>query len=250
VQFPWKVLNGKAQMNIHFILVEPARPANVGACARALKTMGFRSLRLVNPSESVGTEARRLAYGAQDVLEQAGWYSDLESAVADIDFLIGTTAERRTVKHDYYRCEQVPDLIAAKAKAVTNVGLLFGREARGLTNAELARCDILTGIPMATDYPSLNLAQAVMVYAYLLSGLVIPAPEEESAPPDPGAYTALKRRIEKLLVSVGFDPESSLYHRILERVSILKTEDVHLLHSICQRLESRVDTGGAADRKS
>ena len=158
-------------MDCSFILVEPAVPENIGAVARALKVMGFSDLRLVNPADHLSDSARWLAHASCDVLESAGVYGSLEEAVDNLDLVIGTTAKRRTVKYDYYRPEELKDIIAGKEGTVHKLGIVFGREESGLTNRELHLCDLLSTVPIANPYPSLNLGQSVMLYAYVLSDL-------------------------------------------------------------------------------
>ena len=79
-------------MEIHFILYKPAVPGNVGAAARAIKTMGFKHLRLINPCNHLGDEALMLAHGSHDILHSAALFEDFESAKADLDLVICTTA--------------------------------------------------------------------------------------------------------------------------------------------------------------
>ena len=94
-------------MLIHFILVEPGLPENVGAAARALKTMGFHSLRLVNPCDHLQDRARWVAHGSTDILENARVFTSLEDAVADVDMIVGTSAKSRTVKDQSIRSQDV-----------------------------------------------------------------------------------------------------------------------------------------------
>ncbi|MGE0087944.1 MAG: TrmH family RNA methyltransferase [Bacteroidales bacterium] len=85
-------------IDIHFILVEPAVSENIGAAARALKTMGFSSLRLVKPANHLADEARWLAHASNDILENAHVFPSLKEAVKDMDWIIGTTAKKRKGK--------------------------------------------------------------------------------------------------------------------------------------------------------
>ena len=84
-------------MKISFVLVEPATPGNIGSATRALKTMGFESLLLVNPCDHLSNEARKLAYGSHDLLESAKVFNSLEEAIDNMDLVIATTAKKRTV---------------------------------------------------------------------------------------------------------------------------------------------------------
>ena len=227
-------------MKIHFILIEPAVPENIGASARAIKTMGFNSLRLVNPVCFPNEKANWLAHGSVDILEEAKLFKSLKEASHDLDFIIGTSAKKRSVKHDYYPASKLKEIIQHKGPAIQNLGIVFGREESGLTNSELGSCDLVSYIPMAAPYPSLNLSQAVMLFAYHLSQLDKSLTIHSSSTRTP-SYSILKTRIENILQSTGMDPASSKYNRILERLSILGEKDIKLLHSIAIKLIKKLD---------
>jgi len=222
-------------MNLHFILVEPAMPGNIGSSARAIKTMGFNSLRLVNPCDHQDKEAKIFAHGSGDILMRSKIFSSLQEAIEDIDFVIGTTSKVRSIREDYIECHHLPGLIQAKGNTIHSVGLVFGREESGLTNAELNFCDLTTTIPMANNYPSLNLAQAVMIYAYILSGM-----EKEDVKMDIDidvqGLKELKRKVILLLDDLGLSSNQTLFNRILERLMFLEEADIHLLHSVLNKL--------------
>jgi tRNA/rRNA methyltransferase len=223
-------------MQIHFILVEPAVPENIGAAARAIKTMGFSSLRLVNTKAHLDEKASWLAHASNEILENAQVYISLKQATQDIDWIIGTSAKKRRVNEDYYPSHKINELIKAKASSIKNLAIVFGREESGLTNEELKICDIVTSVPMKTIYPSLNLAQSVMVYAYTLSML-----EYDEKKPDSKTNQAelntLKTKTENILSEIGFIKDSNIYNRIMERLMILGETDIHLLLSIENKIK-------------
>ncbi len=221
-------------MNVVFILIEPAVPENVGAAARAMKTMGFREMRLVNPCDHLSDPARWLAHASNDILEQADVFATFEEAVADIDFIVGTTAKQRLVKEDYLSTRELAGLIQAKGNSVRKVAVVFGREDSGLRNEELRRCDVVSTVPLQTVYPSLNLAQAIMLYAYELSVLNTEGQEEVRAVNENG-FRSMKEKAATILLELDFKEESAIYPRILERLSLLGEGDIHLLHSICNK---------------
>ncbi len=227
-------------MQIHFILVEPAVPENVGAAARAMKTMGFTSLRLVNTKAHLEEKASWLAHASNEILESAEEFETLKEATQDIDWIIGTSAKKRRVNEDYYPSTRINELIHAKANTIKNLAIVFGREESGLTNNELKLCDIITGVPMKTTYPSLNLAQSVMVYAYTLSMLDI---KEQIT--DQGTNLAelnmLKTKTEDILTRIGFKKDTAIYNRIIERLMILGETDIHLLLSIEHKIERKLE---------
>ncbi len=222
-------------MQISFILVEPSTPENVGASARAIKTMGFNNLLLVSPCNHLSNPARWLAHGSEEVLENARVFSSLREAITGFDFIIGTTAKYRSVKYDYHPVHQLPELIKSKGGTINNIAILFGREESGLRNEELKLCDLVTTIPMKTTFPSLNLSQAVMLYAWELSKIGM---NTFAVPPvrDEKSFRLLHQKVEILLKRTGFDENSAIYPRFLERISILEEGDIHLIHSLCNKL--------------
>ncbi len=149
------------------ILVCPENPDNIGAVARAVKNMGFSDLRLVTPPQRWRTKARKMAVSAEDVLKRALVFSSLQKAVSDLGTVVGTS--RRGGGH---RGVFLPfDAGISKLRTATfrqKVGIVFGRESKGLSNDESALCDYLVTIPTGAVYPSLNLAQAVMVMLFAL----------------------------------------------------------------------------------
>ena len=124
-------------MELYFILVEPAVPGNVGTAARAVKTMGFSRLRLVDPCDHLGQEARMLAHASGEILENAELFKGLSEAIFDLDLTIATTAKTRDARVEYQSISEIPTIIRSKGVTVHNVGLVFGREASGLTNDEI-----------------------------------------------------------------------------------------------------------------
>lgn len=227
-------------LNIHFILVEPAVPENVGAAARAIKTMGFQSLRLVNTTAHIDEKASWLAHASNEILENAKVYPSLNDAIKDIDWVIGTSAKKRRVNEDYYPSTKINELIKAKSGTIKNLAIVFGREESGLTNDELKLCDIVTSVPMKTTYPSLNLAQSVMIYAYTLSQL-----EYDEKNPDQKTnqdeLNTLKTKTENILLNIGFKKDTAIYNRIMERLMILGETDIHLLLSIEHKIDQALN---------
>jgi len=219
-------------MEVYFILVEPAVPENVGASARAIKTMSFNKLRLVNPCDYLSMEAKKLAHGSNEILSSAEVFESLDQAIQDIDLVIGTSAKSRRVKHDYYPADQLVDIIRKKGSSVHSAGIVFGREECGLTNEEAKRCDILCTIPMAAKYPSLNLSQAVMIMAYELSGLHADTQSKTGRNPEALTLKAARSMIEEALASIGVSQNEVLFNRIMERINIAGEDDLHLLYSI------------------
>lgn len=223
-------------IEIHFILVEAALPENIGAAARAIKTMGFRSLMLVDSADHLCDRARWVAHGSNDVLENAVVYQKFEDAAKEIDFLIGTTVRKRAFKRHYYGADELVGLIKKKFDSINSVGVVFGPEKSGLDSETLKKCDVVSTIPMKYDFPSLNLAQAVMVYAYELSDLILNNGSSEILNPTESDFRVLKKKVSQLLEIFGISSDLNVYHRLMERFGFMNSEDISLVHFVCERI--------------
>lgn len=227
-------------MQLAFVLVEPKVPENVGAAARALYTMGFAELWLVNSDLHTRPEAHWLAHGSDHILDNARIFPDLAAVRNSVDLLMATSAKPRHHRQDWHEPAQLRQIIAGKGASVATAALVFGREDRGLSNDELALCDLLTGFPMAVSYPSLNLSQAVMLYAWKLSGLAS-APVAQSEPATPDAQLgALRQRLEHLLPQVGAPASGKLSQWVFERLPLLTERDVGFVHTLCGNIERKL----------
>jgi tRNA (cytidine32/uridine32-2'-O)-methyltransferase len=153
---------------VRFVLVRTSQPGNIGAAARAIRTMGFSRLVLVAPQRFPDPEATAFAAGADAVLDRAVIVPDLRSAIADCRTVYGATARQRAVALQEFTPREVAPLVHDAALGGSEIALVFGNERTGLENDELALCHGAVHIPAAPDYSSLNLAQAVQVLAYEL----------------------------------------------------------------------------------
>jgi TrmH family RNA methyltransferase len=170
---PLDIPKPKLRLPIHdatrFILVRPHYPENVGATARALKTMGFTQLVLVKPGRLAVPEhemAFKMAVKSWDVLEEARRVDDLASAVAGADLVLATTSRR-----GFSGVIQPREAAARAVRLATSggkVAFLFGNEKTGLSETDHAWATLHVRIPMAADQPSVNLAQATQIIAYEL----------------------------------------------------------------------------------
>jgi tRNA/rRNA methyltransferase len=221
-----------------FILVEPKRAENVGAAARALKTMGFSQLRLVGEALHKTQGARTLAHGAGELLASVKCYGSLKAATTDIDFVIGTSAKLRHHRRYHHKPEELAELLLQKHGAIQRAAIVFGREDHGLSNTEIRLCDALSQVPMATPYPSLNLGQAVMLYSYTLATLAAPEPDQAHHA-QAGQYRALKPKIQQLLNAAGIASDEKTHLWAMERLAEAKAEDIGFLHFICDKLKQR-----------
>ncbi len=219
-------------VKIIFILSDAARQENIGAAARAIKTMGIHELRLVNPlCDHMGERAMATAHASAEILENAKVFPNLLEARADIPFLIGSAAKKRNVREDYHPVDSLPELILAKGNTIDKVGIAFGGEESGMSNAQMAVCDILSTIPMLRKYPSLNLAQAVMVYAARLSQLTLQHAQRVRQNAPETTLPIVRGKALQILDDVGLEPGNIIHRRIMERLMLLNEDDLNLFHS-------------------
>jgi tRNA (cytidine32/uridine32-2'-O)-methyltransferase len=153
--------------NIRIALSHPSHPGNIGATARAMKTMGLSKLFLVNPKKFPDEQAIALSAGAEDILENAQVTESLLKAVEGCHLIIATSARLRRLPWPQWNPEQAAS-IALKAARKGEVAILFGSERIGLLNEELEMAHGQLVIPANPDYSSLNLASAVQIISYAL----------------------------------------------------------------------------------
>ena len=151
--------------NIRVILVNTSHPGNIGAAARAMKTMGLARLFLVEPGRYPDAEATARASGADDVLANAQVCKNVDEALQGCRFVIGASARSRSIPVPLVNPAVCAERLRAESEA-GEVALLFGCERSGLSNPEIDRCHYLVQIPTSTDYSSLNLAAAVQIICY------------------------------------------------------------------------------------
>ncbi|KQP53103.1 RNA methyltransferase [Methylobacterium sp. Leaf106] len=192
------------------ILVEPQLAENIGMVARAMANFGLSELRLVAPKNGWPKKGvREAASGATHVLDGATVFATVPEAIADLNYLLATTArERGQMKRAYAPDEAMADVAA---RAGQRVGVMFGRERIGLTNDEVSLADAIVTFPVSPDFPSLNLAQAVLLVGYewrKASGQArLPFTGEMQSPPATReAMASLVASLEGSLDASGFYP--------------------------------------------
>ena len=241
---------------IRVILFEPREPGNIGSVARAMKGMGLTQLYLVNPVPFRDAKATwYMAHGATDIIENCQVVDVLEKALEGIQYLVGTTHRKRDER--LAPCVPVRQ-VAQKIAAISQnqrVAVLFGREDFGLSSHQISMCHLAASVPMATKNPSLNLAQAVQVFAYeIFIASVTEMPTEEYEYAEVNEIEAFYGRVTNLLNTVGVTPYNhdwETYLRSLRRVfsrTRLETRDIATLDMIfsttnryIDRLEKRLD---------
>ncbi|MBB5206793.1 RNA methyltransferase [Chiayiivirga flava] len=161
------MMHSTATPDLRLVLVEPSHPGNIGAAARAMRTMGLRQLVLVNPHAFPHAEASAMAAGADDVLAAARVCARLDEAIGDCRFVLGCSARRRHVPLTEHSPREAASALWTHATHGP-AALLFGRERTGLTNDELMHCNGSVFIPSDPEFSSLNLAASVQVLSYEL----------------------------------------------------------------------------------
>ncbi|MCV2532917.1 tRNA/rRNA methyltransferase [Enterobacter wuhouensis] len=226
-------------MHLSIVLVAPARAENIGAAARAMKTMGFTDLRIVDSTAHLEPAARWVAHGSGDILDNITTYTTLADALHDVSFTVATTARSRAKFHYYATPAELVPMLEEKSQWLENAALVFGREDSGLTNEELELADVLTGAPMVADYPSLNLGQAVMVYCYQLASLMqIPQPAITGT--DENQLAALRARVENLLAQLGVADDRKMVDWLQQRLGRLEQRDTAMLHRLLHDIEKKL----------
>jgi tRNA/rRNA methyltransferase len=232
--------------NIRIVLCEPAHPGNIGAAARALKTMGLARLYLVAPKHYPDPQATWLASGATDVLRRARVCASLDVALAGSAFTVGCTARVREIATPIVSAREAAARIVDVARTQPTA-LVLGNETFGLTGAEVGKCQLLATIPANPGYSSLNLAAAVQVFAYELRL----AARGGGAPGAPGRHLAIFEEVEgfyaeleRTMVETGFlDPgHPKKLMRRMRRLfgrAQLEKEEVNILRGILKALTRR-----------
>ena len=233
-------------MSIRIVLAGISHPGNIGAAARAMKTMGLDRLCLVAPGRFPAAEATVMAAGADDVLERAQVFDDVRSAVADCGLVVGTTARARHLPWRVLEPREAAAEIAA-ASATGEVAVLFGAERTGLTNEEIELCQRLLTIPTGPSYASLNVAMAVQVVAYelLLATREVDAAARGGIP----LASALEMErfyahLEQVLGEVGFNDRTGEGHlmarlrRFFNR-AVPDQNEINILRGILTSVQGR-----------
>lgn len=244
-------------MSIRIVLVDPNHPGNIGAVARAMKNMGLRDLHLVRPKFFPNPDATARASGADDVLEAAQVHEGLEPAIADCGLVVGTSARQRHLPWDLVEPRDCAQQIV-RASRTGPVAILFGSERIGLTNVELARCNLLVTIPTDPQYSSLNLGMAVQVLAYELWLAMRPG-APEPPPRDVPLATAeemsrLYEHLERVLEQIDFRDRTGGGHlmariRRLFNRSQLDQNEMNILRGILTAVQDRRRlAGGRGER--
>ncbi len=224
--------------NVRVVLSHTTHPGNIGAAARAMKTMGLKHLCLINPRHFPDPQAVAMATGADDLLQQAVVCATLDEALQGCVFIAGMSARVRDISHEVLAPREAMPLLVQHA-GQGPVALLFGTEMSGLTNEELARCQVMVRIPVNPEYTSLNLAAAVQLVSYelrLAAGLGDSgAPELHPASAE--HIEGFFRQLEQTLIEIEFldDKHPAKLMQKLRRLyarARLEQEEINILRGI------------------
>lgn len=190
---------GTAGKGPAIVLVEPQLGENIGMVARAMANFGLSELRLVKPRDGWPSDkARAAASKADHVIDATVVFDDLRSAIADLNFVVATTARERDGFKPVRGPVEAGRVLRTRSRAGQRTGILFGRERFGLFNEEVALADEIVTFPVNPEFASLNIAQAalLMSYEWMKSGLEA---ETDTAFTGPEIVPAAKEHLHGLL---------------------------------------------------
>ncbi len=241
--------------SIRIVLSHTSHPGNIGAAARAMKTMGLSRLMLVNPRKFPDPEATARAVGADDVLERASVCSTLDEALAGTVLAVAISARQRNLGPEPMPAREAAAMVLALAESEPGgeVALLFGNETAGLSNAEVQRCQRTAFIAANPDYTSLNLGAAVQLLCYelrlaafdgrpLVVSKTVPFSSPRATNDD---VERLYAHLESVMVATGFlDPLHP--RRLLPKLrrlfgrSELERDEVNILRGLLDAVDKKI----------
>jgi tRNA/rRNA methyltransferase len=236
--------------SICIILVRPKFPENIGSVARAMKNMDLSRLIVVNGCSPLHANAYKLASGAEDILERAEESFTLREAISEMGCVVGTTSRRGKERSPDLTPEALAkELIPLSQKNL--IGLAFGSEKEGLTNEELSFCHLCVRIPSVESFPSLNVAQAVMVVSYELFKASIEIPKKEIRLAQAEQLERMLEHMERTLIRIGFldSDHPKRIMRGLKRLfgrSQMEEREVQILHGIWSQMDHHLRAGKKA----
>ncbi|APA69379.1 MULTISPECIES: RNA methyltransferase [unclassified Janthinobacterium] len=251
-------INTSLFKRLRFILVETSRPGNIGGVARAMKTMGFSDLVLVNPrfpDALTDAEAVAFASGAQDILAGARIVGSIAEALEGCNYAAAVSARLR----EFSPPVTAPRAIAAQLAAGTDLhaAVIFGNERFGLPNEIVEQCNVLINIPANPEYSSLNLSQAAQVVAYECRVAALDASGEAPAASAVGFHgdaaslaqvDGMYAHLQEALVAIDFldaeNPKKLMprLKRLFSRTG-LETEEVNILRGIARHILAMAKKG-------
>jgi len=232
------------------VLCETSHPGNIGSVARAMKTMGFLDLYLVNPKDFPSRHAEALACGAEDILQNATLVTSLESALKNINHVIGFTARKRELTQPHKNVRDLSKQLITEANN-NKIAIIFGNETNGLSNLELQHCQSLGFIDANSKYSSLNLAHAVQIVCHeirMVSELPIKNKILKQIPKKYVSHdlqNGFYKHLEEILDEIGFLKKIQA-DRLMIRLRLLfnrtqmEKEEVNILRGILSEIQKKL----------
>lgn len=234
--------------NITIVLVEPREAGNIGASCRAMKNMGVTQLRMVNPVPYLVPEGYMFCCGADDLLHGAAVHTSLEHALADMHFTIGVTRRKGKERNPVYWIDELIPKISALSQE-NQIALVFGREDKGLSNDELRMCHAQLSIPTRRDFPTLNLAQSVLLVCYELFLTKHPPQPTSLRLVSHERLNALTAHIKSTLSLLGYRNQGG--HNLPQRIinglrriagrAGIEDRDLQMIHGLCSQVELKLN---------
>ena len=242
---------------VRIVMMNTSHSGNIGSAARAMRVMGIYNLTLVNPKKFPSPEATALASGALDVLDNAVVVDTIEEAIADCDYVFGTSARARHISAPPIPLDE--GAMRAKERLAQNpeskIAIVFGTERTGLTNEELDHCHDLIFIPTENNYNSLNVAAAIQLICYefrqkLSATEAAPRPAKTDKKQELATTETLEgfyEHLEETLVKIEFlDPEHSTHLmrklRLLYNRTHLTVEEINILRGILTETQRKLSS--------
>ena len=230
---------------IKIVLIETSHPGNIGSAARAMKTMGFSNLFLVNPKCEINEVSYAMASNAGEILDNLVISDDLLNVIADCNYIIGATARKRDIPIEILN----PRNIAKKINEdlYGNIAILLGNEARGLTNEQLSLCSIGLHISSNINYTSLNIASSLQIILYEIlfesqniSSNINKMDSKNLAPND--KLVGMLNHMNKVLKDISFIKDDRLMltrkiNHIFKKAN-LSEEEINILRGILTAIEN------------
>lgn len=232
--------------NVQIVLVNTTHPGNIGAVARAMKTMELQNLTLVSPKKFPDVNATALASGADDILEKARVTKSLAEALADTEIVFATTARFRELQLPTSNPKDAAEFIVSKIKN-HKISIVFGRESSGLTNKEMELCNKHLYIPTNPNFPALNIAAALQIVVYEIK---MALNEQDKINFDPNNFLATNKEVnsfynhlEQTLLDVDFLKPSNHY-KLIQKIkrlfnrSQLEKSEINILRGILTKVDN------------
>ncbi len=239
--------------SVSIVLVRPRFPENIGSVARAMKNMGLNRLLMVNGCSPLHANAYKLASGAEDILERAEEFFTLGEAISEMGVVVGFTSREGMERQP----DLTPEALAEKLIPVSQknaIGLVFGSEKEGLTNEELSLSHLSARIPSVESFPSLNLAQAVMIVCYELFKASGESPRRSAQVAPAEQLERMFEQMEKTLLRIGFldsnNPKriTRVLRRLLGR-SQMDEREVRIFRGIWSQVDHYSGRGGTSKNR-